>query len=394
MSGEMAPTIEAKAAANASSLVSNGFLRNAWYPALWGDALRRGQTFARRILNEPLVFFRAFNGKPSVLVDACPHRFAPLHMGRVLPNGTLQCAYHGLEFDGSGACVRNPQGNGRVPHGARVKSYTVAERHHMLWVWMGESPANEAMIPDFGVIERGDPVLSTALDHIVVDANYLLIVDNLLDLTHLNYLHKGFLSAEDPASIKITPKRQGSSIHVHTVTRNAEISALLKLLWKPGGGRADIYQSTRWDAPGCVLITGGGTEPGEPLEKGTGTFGIHLLTPESMTTTHYSFAAVRWNPRSWGPERDARIRIELAQLRHQVFEEQDGALLRKQQANVFDNALRTLRPVFLQSDEGPMLMRRALAEMMDAERGQKDQVAVKSPSQPPTQLRLTSDAQA
>jgi phenylpropionate dioxygenase-like ring-hydroxylating dioxygenase large terminal subunit len=394
MSSRTVPAIESKAAVNAGPLSCEGFLRNAWYPALWGNALRPGQTFARRILNEPLVFFRALNGTPAALVDACPHRFAPLHMGRVMPEGRLQCAYHGLEFDSNGACVRNPQGNGRVPHGARVKSYKVAERHHMLWAWMGDSPANEALIPDFGVIESGDPVLSTALDHIVVDANYLLIVDNLLDLTHLNYLHKGYLSADEPASVEITSKRKSSSIHVHTVTRNAAISALLKLLWKPAGGRADIYQSTRWDAPGCVLITGGATEPGEPLEKGTGTFGIHLLAPETLTTTHYSFAAVRWNPRSWGAETDARIRVELAQLRHQVFEEQDGALLRKQQANLLDRALRTQRPVFLQSDEGPMLMRRVLAEMMAADLEQKVQVTAKSMSQPPTPLRLTGDAQA
>jgi phenylpropionate dioxygenase-like ring-hydroxylating dioxygenase large terminal subunit len=351
-------------------LESDGFLLNTWYPALWGNALKAGQTLARRILDEPVVFFRAFDGTPAALRDACPHRFAPLHMGRVLLDGGLQCAYHGLEFNRSGSCVRNPQGNGRIPHGARVKSYPVAERHHMLWIWMGDSPANETLIPDFSVLDRGDPMLATALDHIVIDANYLLVVDNLLDLTHLNYLHKGYLSADDPDAIETRPERKGTSLHVHTVTRNGEISALLKLLWKPAGGRADIYQDTRWDAPGCVLITGGATEPGEPLEKGTGTFGIHLLTPESMVTTHYSFAAVRWNPRSWGPDTDARIRQELANLRHEVFEAQDGALLRKQQANLRDRALQTDRRIFLQSDAGPMLMRRTIRKMLDAERSQ------------------------
>jgi vanillate O-demethylase monooxygenase subunit len=240
----------------------------------------------------------------------------------------------------------------------------------MLWIWMGDSPADETLIPDFSVLDRGDPALATALDHIVVDANYLLVVDNLLDLTHLNYLHKGYLSADDPDAIETRPERKGRSLHVHTVTRNGEISSLLKLLWKPEGGRADIYQDTRWDAPGCVLITGGATEPGELLERGTGTFGIHLLAPESMVTTHYSFAAVRWNPRSWGADTDARIRQELANLRHQVFEAQDGALLRKQQANLRDHALQMNRPIFLQSDAGPMLMRRTIWQMLDAERSQ------------------------
>jgi phenylpropionate dioxygenase-like ring-hydroxylating dioxygenase large terminal subunit len=354
--------------ASGNPLESAGFLRNTWYPALWGDALKPGQTFARRILDEPLVFFRAFDGSVAALVDACPHRFAPLHMGRVLPEGSLQCAYHGLEFDRNGTCVRNPQGNGRIPHGARVKSYAVVERHHMLWIWTGSATPDAALIPDFSALDQGDPALATRLDHIVVDANYLLIVDNLLDLTHLNYLHQGYLSADDAESTEIQSERTGSAIHVHTITRRAEISALLKLLWKPEGGRADIYQDTRWNAPASVLITGGATEPGAMLEAGTGTYGIHLLTPETATTTHYSFAAVRWNPRTWGSQADERIRAQLAELRHKVFEEQDGALLRGQQANLADRSLKTDRPVYLPSDAGPMLMRRTLEQMVLAER--------------------------
>jgi nitrite reductase/ring-hydroxylating ferredoxin subunit len=349
-------------------LETAGFLRNTWYPALWGDALKPGQTRARRILDEPLVFFRAFDGSVAALVDACPHRLAPLHMGRVLPEGRLQCAYHGLEFDRTGVCVRNPQGNGRIPHGARVKSYAVVERHHMLWIWMGSATPDATLIPDFSALECGAPSLATRLDHIVVEANYLLIVDNLLDLTHLNYLHRGYLSADDADSIEIEPERKGAAIHVHTITRRAEISALLKLLWKPEGGRADIYQDTRWNAPASVLITGGATEPGAALAAGTGTYGIHLLTPETATTTHYSFAAVRWNPRTWGPQVDERIRAELAELRHKVFAQQDAALLRKQQANLADPGLQAGRPVYLPSDAGPMLMRRTLAQMIQAER--------------------------
>src|ERR1700735_5522740 len=94
------------------------WLRNVWYAALWAGDLHPGEIVAKTILGTHLVFFCAADGKPAVLEDRCPHRFAPLHRGTLIHGGRLRCGYHGLEFDAGGACVHNPHGNGKIPSGA------------------------------------------------------------------------------------------------------------------------------------------------------------------------------------------------------------------------------------------------------------------------------------
>src|SRR5882757_4446416 len=87
------------------------FIRNAWYIAAWADELGQ-KPLARRICNDPVVLFRDRDGRPAALVDRCCHRSAPLSLGEVVSDG-IQCGYHGLTFDGSGACVAIP-GQSRI----------------------------------------------------------------------------------------------------------------------------------------------------------------------------------------------------------------------------------------------------------------------------------------
>lgn len=345
------------------------YLRNCWYPAVWADAVPAGELFSRRILGLPLVFFRLPDGSVTALVDACPHRFAPLRLGTLLPDGRLQCGYHGLEFDGTGKCVNNPHGDGRIGEKAKVASFKVVEKHRMLWIWMGEEAPAEELIPDFSKLDSAAASGLTRLDHIVIEANYLYVVDNLLDLSHADYLHKGLLSSGDPDGVEfeVIPEKNGG-LRMITRIRNAEASAMLKLLWKPEGGRGDVHSEMRWNAPASLLLKTVATEHGASLDEGTGIYGIHLLTPETDTTTHYSFAAIRLNPRSWGEEADARIRTELAEIRRFVFEQQDGLMIREQQKNMNDPALDTRRPLYLSNDVGLSQMRRALAQMIERER--------------------------
>lgn len=343
------------------------FLRNTWYPAAWGELVGEGQLFARRILGEPLVFFRLPDGSATALVDACPHRFAPLRLGTLLPDGRLQCGYHGLEFNGQGICVNNPHGNRQISPLAKVKSYTVVEKHRMLWIWMGNETPDATLIPDFSVLDTASATGMTRLDQIVIQANYLYVADNLLDLSHVDYLHKGYLSSGTPDSVDFKSTQENGGIRMVTRVHNAEISRMMKLLWKPEGGRGDVHTEMRWNAPTSFLLKTTATEPGAPVEEGTGMYGIHLLTPETETSTHYSFAAIRRNPMSWGEEADARIREELAVLRRYVFEEQDGLMIREQQRNMSDPGLDTRRPLYLQNDVALTQMRRALERMIAAE---------------------------
>ena len=129
------------------------YLRNAWYAAAWEDEVGRA-LFTRRILDEPILMYRKENGEAVALRDVCPHRFAPLNKGKLVGD-RVQCGYHGLEFDGTGACVHNPHGNGRIPGTAKVAAYPAVERDGMIWIWMGEAElADPASSPTLAITAK------------------------------------------------------------------------------------------------------------------------------------------------------------------------------------------------------------------------------------------------
>ena len=120
------------------------FLRNTWYVAMWSQDLKPGELQQRLILDEAIVLFRNASGQVAALLDRCPHRFVPLSLGKVCEGNSVQCPYHGLAFDATGVCVRNPNAEGRIPPALRVRRFPVVERHGAIWVWMGDREADPA----------------------------------------------------------------------------------------------------------------------------------------------------------------------------------------------------------------------------------------------------------
>ena len=119
------------------------FIRDAWYCAGFSRELQSGALKPITILGEPVVLYRQAGGTAAALADRCPHRFAPLSMGKVC-EGEVQCAYHGLRFDAAGLCTHNPHGDGSIPKAAKVRSYPLLERHGALWIWTGEAAQAES----------------------------------------------------------------------------------------------------------------------------------------------------------------------------------------------------------------------------------------------------------
>ena len=178
------------------------FLRNYWYVAALDDEVRE-RPLGRTILGEPVVLFRAANGTLHAFEDRCAHRRLPLSMGKVIGDA-LQCHYHGLRFDGSGKCVRVP-GQEHIPQNARVRTYPVVERHRWIWIWMGDPAlADPAQICDFHWLQ--DPDWGAKPSYLHVEANWQLVVDNLLDLTHLAFVHEttiGNMALVEHAAVKV-----------------------------------------------------------------------------------------------------------------------------------------------------------------------------------------------
>jgi vanillate O-demethylase monooxygenase subunit len=342
------------------------FLRNTWYAALWAQDLAQDQLLPRIFLNEPIVLFRQADGRAAAIADVCAHRFSPLSKGKIVHGDHVRCPYHGLEYDARGQCVGNPHGNGRIPTNMKVRSYPILEKHSLLWIWMGDRPADPALIPDFSLLDPDGGRLVSKRDWILMDASYRLITDNLLDLSHTATVHEGILGSEHTIRADLTVTQQGDQILVARSVPNVPAPGLYDAMFRRDGGRVDLWADMRWDAPGCLLNDTGVTDPGTPRAQGTGFWGTHFLTPQTRDTTYYLFAAVRMNPISWGEPLDSEIHKQISDLRRIAFEDQDQAIIKAQQENMRKTPY-PLKPVLFDIDVGPVRYKRILDAMIHQE---------------------------
>ncbi len=163
------------------------FIRNAWYVAGWSKDFQQALAPVR-VLGEDIVIYRTSDGTPAALEDACPHRKLPLSKGNLIGDH-VECGYHGLTFDCSGACVRAPTQENMIPKNARVVSYPVVDRYDLLWIWMGD-PAKADPDEIYTIENFDNPAWGKtpggAMD---IACNYLWITDNLLDPSHVAWVH-------------------------------------------------------------------------------------------------------------------------------------------------------------------------------------------------------------
>ena len=271
------------------------FVRDAWYTAAWGDEVSENP-LGRRICNEPIVFFRDQRGKVAALEDRCCHRGLPLHLGTVVEQG-LQCGYHGLVYDRTGRCVYIPAQD-QIPERAKVRSYSVQERDQLVWVWIGDpSKADETKPPDFAY---HNDTANWPHKHAVlhINANYVLLLDNLMDATHVGYVHSKTIGGDPLAFVRAKEK----------LTRNPNGLTLTSWLLdstppptyvKAVGfeGKIDRWLERQYIAPGSVLLWTGAVNAGMGAYENNrreGGFSLRMfngLTPETETTSFYFWSA-------------------------------------------------------------------------------------------------------
>jgi len=338
------------------------FLRNYWYVAASLAEIGRSP-LSRTILGESIVFFRTEDGAPVALENRCAHRHLPLSMGKLIGD-TLQCRYHGLCYDKSGRCIRIP-GQDIVPPTARVRSYPLVERYRWLWIWMGDPAlADPAKITDFHWLDdRGWGAKSSYLH---VKANWQLIVDNLLDLTHLAFVHQttiGTRALAEHATVKLT--RNGDNIvitrwtidhpappsflHIHSFTSNV-----------------DRWQIIDFLPPAFLRLDVGATRTGTGAPEGHRVGGITMrnlnaITPETETSSHYF----------WGQAHD--FDHDIPSVTERIFEQvhtaflQDVEVLDAQQRNIETFAPRS--QIDINADAGTIQARRILDRLYQEEQG-------------------------
>lgn len=173
-------------------MIVDAVIRNAWYAAGYASELQPDQVSGQTIAGKPILIWRTRDGQVGAFDDRCPHKRMALSAGRIREDGTLECAYHGLRFGDHGQCVAVPSHpDGHVPPQAYLRPYPVIEQDGTIWVWPGDPVRARAVTPP------RTPELVDARWHSIagapttVKAHYLLLIENLLDITHFYPLHDG-----------------------------------------------------------------------------------------------------------------------------------------------------------------------------------------------------------
>lgn len=339
------------------------YVRNAWYVAAWSHELEAGTPFPAAILDQPIVIYRAETGRLVALEDRCVHRLAPLSLGRC-EGERLRCMYHGMLYDPDGKVAEIP-GQELVPKQARVRSYPVSDRHSWVWVWMGDpARTDEALIPP--AVGLDDPHYILGHGHLDYEAEARLINDNLLDFSHLSYVHANSFGA-GPQFADTLPK-------LETLDRGVRYSRWMTDTYGQSSRKSDVpidsFMTYDFLIPGVLLMWSGNYPAGTAramdfaaprLEDAQGnvTFTSQAVTPTGRRTSRYFF--------SWGPRvghGDEALRDTLMQLAGMAFGE-DKVMIEAQQ-RVID---RTPEPKVMPTahDKGVTLFNRLVERLAKAD---------------------------
>ena len=274
------------------------FIRNCWYVAAWDTEIPAEGLFHRTLLNEPVLLYRDTQGRVVALENRCCHRSAPLHSGRQ-EGDCVRCLYHGLKFNPSGACVEIP-GQEQIPPKTCIKSYPVVERNRLVWIWMGDpARANPDDIVDY--FWHDSPEWRMKPGYIHYQANYKLIVDNLLDFAHLAWVHPTTLGTPSAATLKPVIELDTTGTGKLTITRwylNDDDIDLHKAVAK-FEGKVDRWEIYQWSPPALLRMdsgsapTGTGAPEGRRVPEAVQFRHTSIQTPETETTSHYWFCHAR-----------------------------------------------------------------------------------------------------
>ncbi len=345
------------------------WLRNCWYVIAWDHeipATDSSTLFSRVVLGEPILVFRKHDGELAAVEDRCCHRHAPLSKGK-REGDCIRCGYHGLKFNAEGACVDAP-GMGFIPEKAYVRTYPLAVRNRWVFVWMGDPVmADPNLLPDNFSCDHKDWKHRPGYLH--YDTPYLLICDNLLDFSHLSYVHEktlGGSTAIAQAKAEIEPVNGPGMPGIKVTRRVPGVPPppfYKKMRSFVDGALLDRWFIYEFVLPGTLLMHSGGRpveDATDDLSRAVRLHSCQTLTPETETTTHYFFQ--QSHPSNQG---DAALTEGIYQSLVLAFEE-DRAMITAQHQTMQYGKARPMVP--LPIDGALAQFRRLLAQRVEAER--------------------------
>jgi vanillate monooxygenase len=339
------------------------FPKNTWYVACTPDEIDE-KPLGRKICGESIVFYRGAQGQVAALDDFCPHRGAPLSLGKVL-EGKLVCGYHGLEMGCDGKTIAMP--GQRVRGFPAIRSYPVVERYGFVWVWTGDAAlADESKIKHLEWHENPEWAYGGGLFHIACD--YRLMIDNLMDLTHETYVHATSIGQKEIDESPCKTTVDGDQVITSRFMENITPPPFWKMALR-GNNLADDVPVDRWQIcrftpPSNVMIEVGVAHAGKggydaaPEHKAYSVV-VDFITPETETSIHYFWGMARkFNPK------DKALTASIREGQGKIFSE-DLAMLELQQRNLLAHPERSL--LMLNIDAGGVQSRKILDRLMAAE---------------------------
>jgi phenylpropionate dioxygenase-like ring-hydroxylating dioxygenase large terminal subunit len=329
---------------------SDAVIKNAWYVAAQSAHVSR-DLLARRIADEPMVLYRTEAGTAIALEDRCPHRGYLLSRGS-LDGDRLVCGYHGFTFDPAGRCIAVP-GQTSIPAAAKARAYPVVERDGAVWVYAGDpARADATAIPPHAWLREWNCVDGYAR----IRARVVLI-DNLVDLSHETYLHPSQIGSPEVARTPIESESDGDVVRISRRMFGVECPPFYQNvagLQTP----IDRSQEIEFFAPGFYVLS---TRVAAAGDRGPGfrTKIVHGLTPETARTSHDFWWIVR------DIDRDDTANDASTIARQTAVLQEDIVALEALEDSLATN--RALTEVSIGIDRGGLLSRRALAERAKAE---------------------------
>jgi phenylpropionate dioxygenase-like ring-hydroxylating dioxygenase large terminal subunit len=338
-------------------------LKNCWYVAAFGKDLHAGETLARRICDKPVVLFRADEGRAVALEDRCSHRAMPLSAGGKCLGKTIQCPYHGIEFNEHGVCVKVP-GQTSTPPAANIRAYPVVERDGLIWLWPGApEKADESLIVSYEI--HNDP--EWVWDSLVFefDAEHDLVVDNLMDMSHITFVHDAVINGDPDAhtNAEMTVERTNRGVQVIRHMPDTEPPPQYRM----GGvlkGRIDRWQEFEF-IPGMTRFWTGGMDVGTGAFEGRRIGGVqlrhlHAITPKGPHSCYYHMSLAR-NFKIDDPELTAKL-MEGVRI---TIDVEDRPVIEAQQASILEEPDRPF--VDIRADAGGLQVRRLLKRLKEEE---------------------------
>lgn len=362
MSASAPPALSALARTQARQRLADHttpLIRNAWYAVALSAEVTRTPA-EREVMATSVVMYRDQAGQPRILQNRCCHRSFPLVHG-TLEGDCIRCGYHGLLYAPDGRCVEIPMQD-KVPANLALRAYPAIERAPFVWAWFGApEAADEKLLPQPAWLGSSD--WDCYIGYLPIEANYVHLHENLLDLSHLSFLHATTFGTPEYARAPVELDVHGTDIQVwrRVECRLPDIYAV-PLQWQ--GMKVLRSSGSQFVSPGLHVNTGilRNLELDASAQDPVPTIKVaQVITPAAQGRTHYWFAGCRNFVRNRADIDEFMKKAQIA-----AFSEDQFAIEQIARLQLIDQTS-DFTEMHIPTDSAGLAMRRHLKALADAE---------------------------